>query len=136
MVDSGSTRAQKIGRAVSDFERQRTGRPPQSLSVILDGETLLVTLRGGLSPAELELSRTPEGAAQVHELHRQVFASASGPLRQEIERITGVAIREAAVEALAPTSTIPAVPTGTVVYVFLLAGGIPADAWSGDAPDP
>jgi hypothetical protein len=64
----------------------------------------------------------------MHELQRQVFASASSPLRKAIECVTGVAIREAAVETLGPTCTSPATPTGTVVYVFLLASVFQTDA--------
>jgi hypothetical protein len=67
----------------------------------------------------------------MHELQRQVFASASSPLCKAIECVTGVAIREAAVEALGPTCTSPATPTGTVVYVFLFASVVQTDAWSG-----
>ena len=64
----------------------------------------------------------------MRELHRQLFATASGPLRQEIRQITGVAVREANAEV--ETST------GTVVQVFSLAHAVPADTWSGSDPSP
>jgi hypothetical protein len=77
------------------------------------------------------LARDPVGAAQVQEFHRQLFTSASEPLRQEIERITGVAVREATAEVETTTGTVVQVfTTGTMVQVFLLAHGVPEDAWN------
>ena len=78
---------------------------------------------------------SPEGIAQVQEFHRQLFANASDSLRQEIKRITGVEVREAVAEVETATGTVVKVFTsGTVVQVFLLARGVPADSWSGDEP--
>ncbi len=125
--------AQQIAQAVIDFEQQTTGRVPKSLTVVLSGDTLVITLHGALTPAEKALARSPEGIAQVQEFHRQLFASASVSLRQEIKRITGVEVREAVAEVETATGTVVKVFTsGTVVQVFLLDRGVPADSWSGD----
>jgi len=71
----------------------------------------------------------------LQEFHRQLFANASGLLRQEIERITGVAVREAAVEVESATGTVVKVFTsGTVVQVFLLADNVGMETWSGTDP--
>ncbi len=127
------SRAQQIAQAALDFEQKTTGRAPKSVTVVLSGDTLVITLHGALSPAEKLLAGTPEGIAQVQEFHRQLFASASASLRQEIKRITGVEVREAAAEVEAATGTVVKVFTsGTVVQVFLLARGVPADTWSGN----
>lgn len=127
--------AKQIARAVIDFERQTTGRVPKSVTVVLSGDTLVITLQGALSPAENALAMSPEGIAQVQEFHRQLFATASDSLRQEIKRITGVEVREAVAEVETATGTVVKVFTsGTVVQVFLLARGVPADSWSGDEP--
>jgi len=97
--------------------------------------TLVITLHGALSPAEQALSQTPAGATQVQEFHRQLFASASETLRQEIKRITGVEVREAAAEVEPNTGTVVAVfTTGTVVQVYLLARSIPAATWNASGP--
>jgi uncharacterized protein YbcI len=85
--------AKQIAQATIDFKRQTTGRVPTSVTVVLCGDTLVITLQGVLSPAEKALAMSPEGIAQVQEFHRQLFASASDSLRQEIKRITGVATR-------------------------------------------
>jgi uncharacterized protein YbcI len=132
MNKSDPTMAQQIARAASAFERQRTGHGPKSVTVVLSEETLVITLHGALSPAEKALARSPAGAAQVQEFHRQLFTNSSEVLRQEIKRITGVDVREATAEVETTTGTVVQVfTTGTVVQVFLLAHGIPEDTWSG-----
>lgn len=127
--------AQQIARAAIDFEQQTTGRVPESVTVVLSGDTLVITLHGALTPAEKALAMSPEGIAQVQEFHRELFASASDSLRQAIKRITGVEVREAVAEVEMATGTVVKVFTsGTVVQVFLLARGVPADTWSGNEP--
>jgi len=124
--------AQQIARAASAFEQRRTGHVPQSVTVVLSEDTLVITLHGVLSPAETALAESPEGAAKVQEFHRQLFASSAEPLRQEIKRITGVDVREAGAEVEPSTGTVVQVfTTGTMVQVFLLAKNISADTWNG-----
>src|SRR5579864_3561827 len=127
-----TTMAQRVARAASELQRQRTGHVPKAVSVVLSEDTLVVTLHGVLSAAETALAESPEGAAKVQEFHRQLFASSAGPLREEIKRITGVDVREAASEVEPATGTVVQVfTTGTMVQVFLLARNIPADIWNG-----
>src|ERR1700719_2984946 len=94
-----STMAQQIAKAASEFEERRTGHSPRSVSVVLSDETLVITLHGALSPAEMALTTNPAGAAQLQEYHRQLFMTSAELLRQEVKRITGVEVREATVEA-------------------------------------
>jgi uncharacterized protein YbcI len=132
MDKPNSSMAQQIARAASVFEEKRTGLVPKSITVVQSEGTLVVTLHGALSPAEQALSKSPAGAAQVQEFHRELFACASDALRQEIKRITGVEIREAVAEVEPTTGAVVAVfTTGTVVHVYLLAHSIPADTWNG-----
>ena len=132
MDNSGFTMAQQIAEAARAFEQQRTGLTPNSVTVVLCGETLVVTLHGALSPAEKALARTPEGAARLQDYHRQLFASSADPLREEIKRITGVMVRESAAEVEPETGTVVQVFTsGAIVQVFLLAHGIAAETWDG-----
>jgi uncharacterized protein YbcI len=132
MIKSDSTMARQIAQAASAFEQQRTGHGPQSVTVVLSDHTLVITLHGALTPAEKALAKTPEGAAQLQEFHRQLFINSSDSLRQEIKRITGVEVREAATELEPATGKMVQVfTTGTTVQVFLLSGGVPADTWSG-----
>ena len=95
----------------------------------------MITLHEALSPAEKVLAKSPAGAAQVQEFHRQLFATSSDSLRQEIRRITGVDVREATAEVEPATgAVVQAFTTGTVVQVFLLAGSLATDTWSNDGP--
>jgi len=126
------TMAQQVAQAISVFQEQRTGYPPKAVTVVLSDDTLVVTLHGALSPAEKALARTPEGAAQMQEYHRQLFRDSVDLLRQEIKRITGVAVGEAAAEMEMTTGAIVhAFTTGTMVQVFQLAGRISAADWNG-----
>ena len=126
-----STIAQQIAQAAVTFEQRRTGsHVPKSVSVVLSEGTLVITLHEALSPAEKELAKTPEGAAQVQEFHRQLFASSSDWLRQEISRITGMKVREATAEVEpASGAVVQAFTTGTVVQVFVLDGKAATEAW-------
>ena len=123
----------RLPKRQSLFSSSDTGHEPQSVAVVLSGDTLLITLHGALSPAEKAMARSPAGAAQVQEFHRQLFATSANELRQEIKRITGVEVREATAEVETTTGTVMQVfTTGTMVQVFLLAQGVAADSWSGN----
>jgi uncharacterized protein YbcI len=136
MVEPSASMAQQIAQAAITFEQQRTGHTPRSVTVVLSDHTLVITLHDALSPAEKALAESPAGAAQVQEFHRQLFLDSSGSLREEIRRITGVEVREAAAEVEPGTGTVVKVfTTGTVVQVFLLARHIPADTWSAVGPN-
>ena len=126
------TMARQLAQVASDCEQQWTGHAPEAVTVVLSEDTLVIMLRGALSPAEKALAKSPSGAAQVQEFHRQLFANSSDSLRLEIKRITGVDVREATAEVEPTDGTVVKVfATGTVVQMFLLARSVPADTWSG-----
>ena len=114
--------AKQVADVVRQFEKERTGRMPESVTVELVDVSLVITLHGELSPAEMDLTQSPDGAAKVQELHRQLFLTSCGSLLKEIEVITGVAVLEATSEVTTDT--------GTVVQVFVLAASVPASTWS------
>jgi uncharacterized protein YbcI len=136
MSNDKATMAQQIAQAAIAFEQRRTGNHvPKSVTVVLSEGTLVITLHDALSPAERALARTPSGATQMQEFHRQLFANSSDSLRQEIKRITGMDVREATTE-IEPASgaVVQAFTTGTVVQVFLLDGIATTETWSDKAP--
>jgi uncharacterized protein YbcI len=115
--------AEQLARVASRFQEQRTGHVPTAVTVVLGEDTLVVTLHDALTPAEKALARSPAGAARVQEFHRQLFASSTDEMRQEIKRITGREVREAAAEIETKTGTVVhAFTTGAMVQVFLLQG--------------
>ena len=130
--------AQQIAQAAIAFERRRTGdHLPTSVTVVLCEGTLVITLHEALTPAEKAMSRSPVGAAQMQDFHRQLFASSSQSLRQEIKKITGMDVREATAE-IEPISgaVVHAFTTGTVVQVFQLDGSfIATESWSGSGSE-
>jgi uncharacterized protein YbcI len=129
-----SNMAEKIAQAAIAFEQRRTGNHvPKSVTVVVSEGTLVITLHDALSPAERAMARSPAGAAQVQEFHQQLFASSSESLRQEIKRITGMDVREAAAHVEPTTgAVVQAFTTGNVVQVFQLSGSVPTDTWSGN----
>ena len=113
--------AQRVAEAARAFQQQRTGHAPKAVTVVLGEDTLVITLHEALSPAEKALAQSAEGAAKVQEFHRQLFTSSAASLRQEIKRITGREVREAAAEVEPTTGSVVQVfTTGTMVQVFLL----------------
>jgi uncharacterized protein YbcI len=120
--------AQQLADAARTFQLQQTGRAPTTVTVVMSEDTLVVTLHGALSPAEQELARSRDGAANLREFHQQLFRNSVGWLRTEIERITGRKVREAAAEVDPGTgSVVHAFTTGTTVQVFLLDGRLKGD---------
>src|ERR1700691_384443 len=133
MIKSNASMAQQVATAAMAFEKKRTGHAPKSVTVVMSDNTLMITLHGALSPAEIALAKSAVGAAQVQEFHRQLFTSAADSLRLEIKRITGVEVREGVAEIEPMTGTVvQAFSTGTVVQVFLLACDVPSETWSGN----
>jgi len=131
MADSTLSMAQRIAAAAHDFQVASTGRPPASVTVVLSEDTLVITLHEALSAAEKAMAQTRDGAAQVQEFHRQLFLSSVTSMRNDILRITGVEVREVAVEVETLTgAVVHAFTSGTVVQVFQLARVIPTEEWT------
>lgn len=129
--------AQQIAKAASALEQQRTGHLPNSVTVVLSDDILVVTLHEALTLAEMVLAKTSAGAAQLQEFHQQLFSNSSDPLRLEINRISGRMVLEAAAEVEPTTgSVVHAFTTGKMVQVFLLTKNIPTSAWNGNELSP
>jgi uncharacterized protein YbcI len=125
--------AEQIAQAVCAFQHQCTGHAPKAVTVVLSDDTLVITLHDALTPAERALARSADGASQIQGFHRQLFASSSESLRQDIQRITGRQVREAAAEVEPTTgSIVHAFTTGTMVQVFLLKHSVPTATSSGN----
>ena len=121
MNESESPVTKQIARVASILQQKRTGVAPKAVTAMLSENTLVVTLDDALTPAEKALVRTPQGAAQVQEFHRQLFASSSDSMRQEIKKITGREVREATAEIDTGTGAIGhTFKSGAMVQVFLL----------------
>ena len=134
--ESDSQLRQQLAHMASTLQQQRTGLAPKAVTVILSEDTLVVTLHDALTPAEKALARTPAGAAQVQEFHRQLFATSSESMWQEIKRITGREVREATAEIETATgAVVHAFTTGVMVQVFLLSPEMDQDNAKRALPD-
>jgi uncharacterized protein YbcI len=134
-AESKLTMSQRVAHAASQFQQQQTGHAPKGATAVLSEDTLVVMLHEALTPAERALAQNAAGAAQVQDFHRRLFQSSVDVLRQEIKRITGVAVREAAVEVETSTGAVVQVcTTGTMVQVFQLARAISVQAWNASEP--
>jgi uncharacterized protein YbcI len=124
MTISHTTIPQQIADAARSFQLQCTGHEPRSVSVVVNDNTVVITLHEALSPAEMKLAETPAGAAQVQEYHRHLFESSAAELWQSIQRITGIAVEEAAVEVKQTNGAVAhTFVSGTMVQVFRLTKG-------------
>jgi uncharacterized protein YbcI len=133
MDNAELTMAWQVARMTGAFQRQATGYAPSAVTVVLSGDTLVSTLHDALTPAERILALSPAGAARVQAFHRRLFANSVAPLRQEIKKITGIEMREAAAEVDTTTGTlVHAFTSGAPVQVVLLAQGKSEDARIGD----
>ena len=132
MIRPESTMAHQVAQAVMAFQQRTTGHAPKAITVVLSQDTLVVTLHEALSPAEKDLAKkSPAGAAKVQEFHRQLFSNSSQSLRDEIQRITGVEVREAVAEVEPMTGdVVQAFTRSSMVQVFRLAHSVPGDSWS------
>jgi uncharacterized protein YbcI len=122
--------AQQVAEAVTAFQERITGRTPQQVSVVLSDHTVVTTLHGAFSKGETALANSLEGGSRVREYHRHLFNQSMDDLRKEIQKITGVEVRDSTAEvATASGAVVLAFPTGTLVQVFLMAKPISPQAW-------
>jgi uncharacterized protein YbcI len=122
MIQSAPNMAEQIAQAATAFQQHLTGHEPKSVSVVVGGDTLVVTLHGALSVAERTMAQTLKGADKVREFHRQLFLNASDMLRQEIKRITRMDVREETAEVFCTS--------GIIVQVFVLSGKVPSESFN------
>lgn len=125
MKQSDTEMARQLAIVASELQKQRTGYSPRTVTVVLSEDTMVITLLEALTPAEIALSQTPQGASQVQDYHKQLFANSVEEMRREIKRITGREVREAASEVAPSTGTVVhAFTTGAMVQVFLLTPNV------------
>lgn len=129
MAGNTESMAEELAKAARAFQQKRTGHAPTAVTVVISEGTVVITLHGALTPAERAMAAEPEGAAKVQEFHRHLFATAVDEFRQEIKRITGVDVQEAAAEIETQTGTvIHAFTNGTMVQFFQLAESVAPDS--------
>ncbi len=119
--------AEQIAQSAMTFEEHRLGRKPTSVTVVIGGNSLVIAMHGVLSPAEKVRAAGAEGITHLQQFHQRLFQLWSDPLRREIQRITGLELREAAKDK----ATVKVFSGGTVIQMFRLASRLPSDSWGG-----
>lgn len=113
--------SRELAEIALSMQAARTGHSPKAVTVVASDETVVVTMHEALTPAEKMLARTAAGASQVEGYHRALFAVSCEALREEIQRLSGRRVREAAVVLEPATGAIVhAFTSGTVVQIFQL----------------
>jgi uncharacterized protein YbcI len=136
MTEFETSIARQVAQAAVTCHLDRTGQAPDSVAVVLSGDTLVVTLHGALSLAERTMAKTEAGAAKVQEFHGQLFSNSLDPFCKQVKEILGTEVLEAKAVVDPGTGTVMQVftkGTGTMVQMFLLDGKVAAGAWSGAA---
>ncbi len=113
--------SRELAAIALSMQAERTGHSPKAVTVVASDDTVVVTMHEALTPAEKLLARDAAGASKVEDYHRALFAVSCEALRQEIQRLSGRHVREAAVVLEPATGAIVhAFTSGTVVQIFQL----------------
>ena len=83
----------KISEAMIKFEKEFMGRGPKETDTLIIKDAILIRLKGVLTPAEEQLSKTSDGADLIKKTRVQLLEGARALLRNIILEITGCQIR-------------------------------------------
>lgn len=119
--------ARQVAQAAGTFEHLLTGRVPASVTVVSDGDWLVVSLLETFTPLERRLAADAAGAARVHDFHRYLFDESLDSLRSHLRRSTGVELQSGVAHIdTANGSVLKTYTTNPAVELFLLGQGVPA----------
>lgn len=119
--------ARRVARAAGTFEHLLTGRPPTSVTVVANGDGLVITLHASFSPLERDIAAHGErGRERVESYHRRLFEHSCDAFRNHLRTSTGVSLESAISHVDRTTgSVLKTFTTAKNVEVFLLGNGLP-----------
>ena len=82
----------EFSKAITNFEKQHFGRGPSDSRTFFIKDMILVRLVGILTPAEVRLAETPEGARLVKETRRQLFETSRPYMEEMVRQICGCSL--------------------------------------------
>jgi len=119
--------ARQVAQAAGTFEHVLLGRSPTAVSVVVDGDAMVVHLHEAFTAVERRMSRDAGGAARVREFHRYLFEHSLDAFIGHVTRRTGVELRAAIAHVdVATGSVLKTFTTCADVDLFLLGRGLPA----------
>lgn len=119
--------ARQVAQAAGTFEHLLLGRAPTAVTIVADGEWMVVSLHESFTAAERRMARDAEGSARVRDFHRYLFEHSLDSLIGHVRRRTGVELRGAIAHVDVVTgSVLKTFTTSPDVDLFLLGRGLPA----------
>lgn len=91
-MSSGRTKSEiekAIRNAIIKFEQEFMGRGPDDVKTFVVRDLVIVRLKGVLTPAERQLSKTAEGVDMVKRLRQNLIALGRDKLCEQVSNITG-----------------------------------------------
>ena len=101
-----------ISEAIVRFEIDYMGRGPKETHSHIVEDLIVVRLKGMLTPAEQQLTKTAEGVELIKKMRSTIIDNAKNEFSRVITNATGVAVRD----ILTDIST----ASGERIFVFIL----------------
>jgi uncharacterized protein YbcI len=101
-----------ISEAIVRFEIDYMGRGPKETRSYIVEDVILVRLKGMLTPAEQQLTKTTDGIELIKRMRSTIIDNARAEFSRVITNTTGVAVRD----ILTDIST----DTGERIFLFIL----------------
>jgi uncharacterized protein YbcI len=101
-----------ISEAIVRFEIDYMGRGPKETHSHIVEDLIVVRLKGMLTPAEQQLTKTAEGVELIKKMRSRIIDNAKTEFSRVITNATGVAVRD----ILTDIST----ASGERIFVFIL----------------
>lgn len=119
--------ARRVAHAAGTFEHLLVGRVPSSVTVVAEGNWMVLSIHEAFSPGERQVASHGKGGfAKVDAYHRQLFSHGLEALCGHVRTCTGVWFRGGAVHVDRATgSVLKTLTTRQAVDMFLLGEGVP-----------
>jgi len=101
-----------ISEAIVHFEIDYMGRGPKEARSYIVEDLILVRLKGMLTPAEQQLTKSPDGVELIKKMRSTIIDNARAEFSRVITNTTGVAVRDILTDI--------SIDTGERVFVFIL----------------
>ena len=119
--------ARQVAHAAGTFEHLLLGRAPTSVTVVANGDWMVVSLHEPFSAVERRMAGDEAGCDRVREFHQYLFEQSLESLVSHVRRSTGVEIKGAIAHVDTTTgSVLKTFTTHAEVDLFLLGRGLPA----------